>query len=90
MKGLILTTIILSVPLAGLAYWMFKPRLLVLRARLNRALKVAGILYLAFIAYRLATSSVTHEQLQVAGLSLAFFGGVWLVAWVVTRALANR
>jgi drug/metabolite transporter superfamily protein YnfA len=89
MKGFILTTIILSVPLAGLAYWMFKPRFLVVRARLGRAFKVAGGVYLAIIAYRLATSNISQTQLDVAGLTLAFFGGVWVLAWIVTRALAK-
>ncbi len=89
MKGLLLTTIILSVPLAGLAYWMFRPRLLLVRTRLGRALRVAGILYLAIVGYRLATSSVTSDQLEAAGLSLAFFGGVWVIAWIVTRTLAK-
>ncbi len=90
MKGLLLTTIILSVPLAGLAYWMFRPKLLVVRTRLNRALKVAGILYLAIIVYRFATSDITSNQLGTAALSLAFFGGIWVIAWVITRSLANR
>ncbi len=90
MKGLILTAIILSVPLGGLLYWLYRPRLFVLKTRLGRALKVAGVLYLAIIAYRLSTSSITPEQLQVAGLSLAFFAGVWVVAWIITRSLASR
>ncbi len=90
MKGLILTTIVLLVPLAGLAYWLFRPRLLILRTRMALALKVVGVLYLAMIIYRLSTSGISQEQLQVAGLSMAFFGGVWAIAWLVTRSLANR
>lgn len=89
MKGLILTTLILSLPLLGLAYWLFRPRLALLRARLSLALKVTGVLYVALVGYRLATSDINQEQLKVAGLSLAFFGGVWVIAWLVTRALAR-
>ncbi len=89
MKGFFLTTIVLLVPLAALGYWMFRPRLAVVQARLSRAFRVAGVLYLAILAFRLARSGVTSNQLDVAGLSLAFFGTIWVIAWIITRALAK-
>ncbi len=89
MKGLVLTTVILLVPLLGLILWLYRPRLALLRARLSLALKVTAVLYLALIAFRLAASGIDQRQLQVAGLSLVFFAGLWVVAWLVTRNLAR-
>jgi hypothetical protein len=89
-KGLFLTTLVLCIPLFALAYWLFRPRLMVVRDRLALALKITGVLYLAIIAYRMATSDISTEQLQTAGLSLAFFGAIWVVAWAITRSAPGR
>ncbi|MHB0869322.1 MAG: hypothetical protein ACYC66_04570 [Chloroflexota bacterium] len=90
MKGLIYTLLVLSVPLLGLAYWLWRPRLQVVKSRMQLVMKVTAVVYLTIIAARMATSNVSQEQLQVIGLSTAFFLGVWVVAWLVTRSLANR
>ncbi|MGE5619909.1 MAG: hypothetical protein ACM3US_11705 [Sphingomonadaceae bacterium] len=90
MKGFIYALIVLSVPLLGLAYWLWRPRLQVMRSRMRLAMKATAVVYLAIIVARMATSDVSQEQLQVIGLSAAFFVGLWVVAWLVTRSLAKR
>ncbi len=90
MKGIILTTLVLCIPLSALAYWLFRPRLMVVRDRLATAVKITGILYLAMIGYRLVTSGITPEQLQTAGLSLLFFGGIWVAVWLVTKSVPRK
>jgi hypothetical protein len=89
-KALLLTTLVLCIPLFALSYWLFRPRLMVLRNRLALALKITGVLYLTIIVYRLVTSDIRTEQLQTAGLSLAFFGTIWVAAWAITRLVPGK
>jgi len=89
MKGFLLTSIALLVPLAGLGYWAYRPRLAAVRSRIGRAMKVTAVLYLGIILYRLAASNMDEVQLETVALVFIFFGGLWLAAWIVTRALAR-
>jgi len=73
---------ILLVVLATITWWR-------LRARAAKALKVAGVAYLAIVAVRLAQSGLDQEQWQLAALSFAFFAALWGVAWLVTHSLAK-
>lgn len=90
MKLLISTLLLLSVPVLLVILRVFSSRLGLLRARLALAVKLLGVAYLVSLAYRLANSDIDHQGLQTAGLSLAFFGGIWLLAWLVTRSMAER
>ncbi|HEX2923356.1 MAG TPA: hypothetical protein VHS28_04940 [Chloroflexota bacterium] len=90
MKAFVLTTLILCIPLFALAYWLFRPKLMTVRDRLATAIKITGVLYLAIIGYRLVTSDITPEQLRTAGLSLLFFGGIWVVVWLITRSMKGK
>ncbi len=89
MKNLIVAIIVLWIPLLGLGYWLFRPRFAPVLARFRLAVKVAGVLYVAILGYRLTTSNTTSTQLETAALSFAFFGGLWVLAWIVTRSLAK-
>jgi len=84
------TLIALSMPVALMALWAFRSRMAVLRARLGTAVKLLALLYAVTIAYHLANSEIDQQQLQTAALSLAFFGCVWLVAWLITRSMAGN
>jgi hypothetical protein len=90
LKAFVLTALVLCIPLFALAYWLFRPRLMVVRDRLATAIKITGILYVAIIAYRLVTSDISPEQLQTAGLSLLFFGGIWVAVWLITRSASRK
>ena len=79
MKSLIIVALI---ALAAIT-WLF------FRARVVRAVRLATLAYLAFMAVRIATSDIDRDELQLAGLTLVFFVGVWGVAWLVTRSLAK-
>ncbi len=80
----------LLVAVSPVLWLLFRPRLALLKTRLTRAFRIAAPIYLGFIVLRLATSPVTTDELQTAGLWLAGFAAVWLVAWVITRSLARH
>ena len=76
---------ILIVSMGMAIWWLFRSHLAQFKARLARAIRVAGLVYLAVTAVRLAAYPPDSQQLHVAALSLAFFGALWVVAWLATR-----
>lgn len=90
MKLLISTFVMLSIPVLVIGLWAYRSRLGNLKARFGTAIKLLGIVYLVSIAYQLASTDIDHHQLQVAALSLAFFGGIWVVVWLITRSIAKK
>lgn len=90
MKLLISTFMIMSIPVLAMSLWVFRSRLGYLKSRLGLAIKLLGVVYLVSIAYRLTNFDADHQQLRTAALSLAFFGGIWIVAWFITRSMAKH
>lgn len=87
LKQFVASLLMVVIPLVALAAWMFRSRLGFLKARMSLAIKVGGIGYLVILAIQLATSEVSDEQILVASVSLLTFGTVWVVAWLITRAV---
>lgn len=87
LKQFVASLLMVVIPLVALAAWMFRSRLGFLKARMSLAIKVGGIGYLVILALQLATSEVSDEQILVASVSLLTFGTVWVVAWLITRAV---
>lgn len=86
-KQFVASLLMVILPLLALAAWLFRSRLGFLKARMALAIKVGGIGYLIILAVQLATSEVSDEQLLVASVSFLAFGAVWVVAWLITRAV---
>ncbi len=87
MKSLLITLLVVLAPVVWL---LFRPRLAVVKTRLGTAMRIVGPLYLAIIVVRLVTSPLSENQLELAGLSVAFFAGLWVVVWLITRSLASH
>lgn len=58
------------------------------RSRLMRSVRVVIVAYLVIIGYRIATD-MDQDQLMLIVGSMAFFGALWVVSWLVTRAMAR-
>lgn len=84
MKQSVIVFTILMVPVIWLLY---RPQLSIFKARLGRAVRVAGIVYFLILAAKLWNSSVDEQQIALAAASILLFAGVWAVAWLVTRAI---
>lgn len=90
MKLLVSTFVILCIPILAMSLWIYRSRLGYLKARLGMVIKLLAVVYLASIVYQLVNFDLDHHQLQIAAFSLAFFGGIWVVAWLITRSMAKR
>ncbi len=84
------TTITLLLLLAPIAWLLLRPRFSVLKARLRLAGQVGFVAYFGLLAYRLTQTGVSQDELVVAAIAIAIFGGAWGIAWLVTRTLAHR
>jgi len=89
-KLLINTFILLSIPVLAISLWIYRSRLGYLKAQLGMLIKLVGVVYLASIAYQLINSDIDHHQLQVAAFSIVFFGGIWVIAWLITRSMTKH
>lgn len=83
-------TILLLMTLAAAIWWLIKSRFSMVRARAARAAKVAAVAYLALMVWRLATVPIGRDQVEVAAISLAVFGGVWGLLWLAVRRAGDR
>ena len=86
MKQTALAFVILVAPLLWLLY---RPRFAGLKARLQRAIRVAFVLYFILLGIRFAQTGIDEEKLLLAGASVLVLGGVWLAAWLVTKSVAG-
>jgi hypothetical protein len=81
--------LVLLVLMAGVSWLFFRPKLVMFMARLGLALRVATVVYFILLAWRLVAGGIDQEQLEIAIISLLFFGGLWGLAWLVTRSMAK-
>ncbi|MGI5836701.1 MAG: hypothetical protein ACOX87_09455 [Chloroflexota bacterium] len=90
MKLLASTLVMLSIPVLAIGLWAYRSRLGYLKNRIGMAIKLLGAVYLASIAYQLINFDMDHYQLKVAAISLAFFAGIWVIAWFITRSMTTK
>lgn len=74
---------------APLLWLLYRPRFAGLKARVQRAVRVAFVLYFVLLAFRFAQAGVDDDQLMLAAASLLILGGVWVALWLITRAVAG-
>lgn len=86
MKQAVIAFVILVAPLLWLLY---RPRFSGLRVRLRRAIRVAFVLYFILLGFRFTQTGLDEDQLMLAGASFLVLGGVWVAAWLVTKAVAG-
>ncbi len=84
-----LSVVVLFIMVVGVSWLFFRPKLSAFLARLGLALRVATVVYFVLLAVRLVHSGIDEDQLRIGGISILFFGGLWAVAWLVTRSIAR-